>query len=271
MIRACLVLAISLLGILPAVLIGGCGGGGGGGATPASLRAASINAGQGARRAVRLVDVVSGVTAGRSITGGRQSGDLPQDSVTGLYYQDDALLNGYRRRFFTDAAGANGAGAITATLRTLPTQFPLTARVSYQVTAGNVPGTGELDVTVNDAEANSGTVEGQVQDHGTGLNNRLNLAFTEQGKSITGTVSIRDDDAVVDFTNIVPGGTGFTATLRHQEVSGSITQLQDGSGNLRFDAASGPVLCSWTAAGGALYTPSGATASEVIPNIDTEP
>lgn len=262
------------------VLLAGCGSGSGGNAAARSTTvSASINAAQGARRAQQLVQgslsALNGLNAaGRQIG----TGDLTFVDALGLYVRTRTSLTGIRADFFTDAEGRHPAGHAEARPRGSLTRFPLTVALTYEATAGAVPGTGAFSVVLNDAGAQSGSLSGSVGDRVTGLTTQVDLSYADagvagMGTQLTGSLMVKDDDGDVTFRDLAPdtvGSGGFSATLAFGAIPGAIRQDADGSGSLTFNDSAGPVRARWDVSGAGTVTRADGSV-RVVSDFDTEP
>ncbi len=267
----------TLAGVMAAVLAlltgcGGAGSGGGGGARNATV-SASINAAQGARRAQQLVQGSLSALGGLNAAGRQTGDDLTFVDALGLYVRTRTSLTSIRADFFTDAEGRNGAGHAEARPRGSLTGFPLTLALTYEATAGAVPGTGAFSVVLNDAGAQSGSLSGSLVDRVTGLTTQVDLSYAYMGTQITGSLIVKDDDGDVTFRDLAPdaaGAGGFSATLAFGAIPGAIRQEADGSGSLTFNDSAGPLSARWDVSGAGTVTRADG-AVRVVSDFDTEP
>jgi hypothetical protein len=281
----------------------GCGGGGndngtGGGTT----RSAAINAVQGARQVRSLLGVglslsfgetrqrQSGraTTAARSATriatwarqntlkalqkgaATRQTGDVFFDEQFQLYYRFVETDTSVRLNYFRDANATQSAGFISLATRGNPERFPLTLVLSYNLTAGEEPGSGELNIRISDENGETTRVTGTVRDTVTGVRTEFNLTLEDFGNRTTGDIRVADSDGTVEFRNLVFGEDGsFTADLVYGNATGHLTEDADGGGTLTLNDPAGPIICEWNAAGaGTIRLPDGTV--QTISDFDNE-
>ncbi len=284
---------------------GGGGGNGGGGTGGGSARSVSINAVQGARQTRNLLGIAvtfgfggtparqssgraTATTAARSATriaawarqntlkslqkgaATRQAGEVIFDETYQLYSTFEESDTAFRLNYFRDAAATQSAGFISLATQGDPLTFPLTFVLNYNLTAGEEPGSGRLNIRVNDENGETTRVSGTVSDSATGVKTEFDLTFVDFGNSTTGDIRVADSDGAVEFRNLAIGADGsFSADLVYGDVQGLLTEAADGGGTLTLDDPAGPVVCVWDAAGaGTITLPDGSV--QTISDFDDE-
>lgn len=281
---------------------GGGGGNGGGGSGGGTTRSASINAVQGARQARRLLGLA--LTFGFGDTGQRQSGRAATaarsatriaawarhnavaaltktgatrqggapifDEQYNLYYTFEETLTAFRLNYFQDANATQPAGFISLQTQGNPESFPLTFVLQYNLTAGEEPGNGRLNIRINDENGETTRVTGTVSDTVTGVKNEFDLTFEDFGNRTTGDIRVSDDDGAIEFRDLAVAEDGsFTANLVYGDITGVLTENADGGGTLTLNDPAGPVVCQWNEAGAGTITLSDGSV-QTISDFDNE-
>lgn len=230
----------------------GCGGGGGGGSqqvTQGSARTAVIRIVQQSRALPTLLGVVQSglgdVTATRSAGKERtfarialrlwnrsdnqmtrQVSDLEFVPDLNLYARTTEGTTSYRIDFFEDAAGTDDAGSIAASLTGLNT-----ARVEFDVTDGNLPVDGTLNLTLTGTESvrTTGTVSLPS------LDERLSpdLTTNTSDGATTGTLSVTGDNGTIRYTNLQVAASGvLDSDVEYRGATGTVNQNADAGGRV---------------------------------------
>jgi hypothetical protein len=263
-------------GVLGMALLAGCGGGSGSnnGNNGGAGRAAAVTAVRGARGAstrlagnpvgglgqqgAALSRKVSAVTRLRQQAVTRQASEISFDEEYGLWTKldENAPENKLRILYFRNQAATQPAGFFEMTFQGDPEQYPLTVALNFEITAGNEPGRGTANITMN--SETTGTFTGSFTDLQTGETVTFNLTIGANGMS-TGSFALAEDGVTYQFKNVVLNENGaLNADIEAPGLNGNLVVNGDESGTLTLNLAEGVLTANWNTAGaGTIRLPNG--------------
>lgn len=194
-------------------------------------------------------------------------GGLTYNAILNLYSTPLQMSgNSAAINYYTDAAGTQAAGALTITqtstssYSTAYSAYPATITAKMELTAGNLPCSGTMNIVYSDANgANSMT--GKLTLTRTSVDVNINMTLTSNLK-VGGSISMQESGATISLTNIAGdlaspltcdvsvapyGWTGSgtfslldgTFSMNMNTTTGRATAAPDSSGNLAISYADG--------------------------------
>ena len=201
------------------------------------------------------------------------------DSSLGLWFKSTSNADGSARvDAYTDEALTHNVGYFAVDAPKWSGQvgtLPASVHLSYNISAGEHPGSGSIDVTINSLNSDTGSItsghlKASQKDAKANQNATYDLALSSTG--ITGPVRFTNSAGWTQLDLNAPLDTDTTAAITSSYgMKGSLVLHTDTSGNLSLTNTSGAALLTmdWNADGSASITyPDGST--KTIDNVDTQ-
>jgi hypothetical protein len=208
----------------------------------------------GARTGSRFAALLKGLRD-RS---GRNASSYSYDSDWGLYTELIENSQTSWTEYFSTNGYSNDAGTITIAYNQV-SQYPVTATLGLNVTAGSAPVAGSMTVVIDDSSFQDYQVNANYQSGGVQL--QYNLSYSPS--SITGSLATSSNGNYVSFTSLSETSSSLSANYNYDGVTGSVRYNADGSGDVTANTSSGTWTLAWNSSGYATITnPQGQVVSQ---------